>query len=181
MSPTLSPHFVSSGAADCVLIRQYTPSLSLLNPWYARAHPLEHTRATLSRGDIVAFRKPHDATGVAIKRVIALGGDKVIRHGSQKRRDQEAVTADRFGLGVVPDEIIVPRNHVWVESDNHLDNTVDSNVFGPIPANLVVGKVDKIVWPWDRRGMIGPRPRRRARDDTKVIAVDKPWMYTSDE
>src|ERR1700760_1786127 len=171
MSPTLSPDFHTTSRTDYVLVHQYEPSLSLLftslNPWSARTTPLPHARATLQRGDVIAFGKPHDPSGAAIKRVVALGGDKVIRHQSGKRRDREASCAKKLGLGILPDEVTVPPNHIWVESDNYLDDTVDSNVFGPIPANLVIGKVDRIIWPWSRIGTINSRTRRKGLDETQ--------------
>lgn len=174
MSPTLSPTFSASRNTDWVLLHKYrlTPTfLAYIFPLgdRRRQEPLPHSRAELRRGDIVAYGKNHDPSGAAVKRVVALGGDRVIRHTDEKRRDREAAEGRKLGLGEVPDVLVVPRNHIWVESDNHHISTLDSNVFGPIPVNLVLGRVERIVWPWARRGVVGSRPRRPVGQETKVV------------
>jgi mitochondrial inner membrane protease subunit 2 len=174
MSPTLSPHHTSTGTSDWVLLQKYTLSPSLLpflNPLSSRHQPspLPHSRAHLKRGDIIAYGKAHDPNGAAVKRILALGGDKIIRHSDPRRRAREAVEARKLGLVAVNDELIVPRNHIWVESDNPHISTLDSNVFGPVPVNLVLGRVSRIVWPLDRRGDIPARPRRVDWQETRVV------------
>lgn len=43
-------------------------------------------------------------------------------------------------------EIIVPKNHVWVEGDNK-DNSMDSRKFGPVSKHLIVGRIRYQIWP----------------------------------
>jgi inner membrane protease subunit 2 len=51
--------------------------------------------------------------------------------------------------------IQVPLNHLWVEGDNRDANkTLDSNSYGPIPINLIEGKVTRVLWPWRSFGTI---------------------------
>jgi mitochondrial inner membrane protease subunit 2 len=173
MSPTLSPTYSTTRRTDWVLLRQHTFSplyfLSALNPFGTTSEARPHVRAGLERGDVVALRKPHDPAGAAIKRVIALGGDRVTRHSVSRRREWETGIGKDLGLGPVADELVVPRNHVWVESDNPDIKTVDSNVFGPIHVAMVIGKVERIVWPVERMGPVGERPRRRKGEDTTVV------------
>ena len=68
------------------------------------------------------------------KRVIALEGDEVITRSPYARPRQ-----------------VVPYGHVWVEGDNaDPRKSVDSNWYGPIPKNLIIGKVQAVVWPYMR-------------------------------
>jgi mitochondrial inner membrane protease subunit 2 len=75
---------------------------------------------------------------MAIKRVIALEGDKV------------------YTRAPCPVPIVqVPKNHVWVEGDNKdWRKTLDSNHYGPIPLSLVTGRATHILWPWKSSGAI---------------------------
>ena len=76
-------------------------------------------------------RSPTDPTKQVGKRVIALEGDEVITRPPYPR----------------PREV-VPFGHVWVEGDNaDPRRTIDSNWFGPVPKNLIIGKVSALVWP----------------------------------
>jgi inner membrane protease subunit 1 len=168
MAPTLSPEYTTTSRSDWVLVSHHdiSPSLllNLLLPWRYTSTPLPHSRSTISHGDLVAFGKPHSSNGqgLAIKRVIGLGGDRITRHTDGRRREREEIEGRKIGLKSVDDEVVVPRNHVWLESDNYRDNTIDSNVYGPIPVNLVVGRVDSVVWPLGRRGKIGGERQKRA-------------------
>jgi inner membrane protease subunit 2 len=60
--------------------------------------------------------------------VVALEGDIV--------RDREHGVARR-----------IPAGHCWVEGDNALRSTRDSNKLGPVPVALVQGRVARVVWP----------------------------------
>lgn len=49
----------------------------------------------------------------------------------------------------------MPLNHVWVEGDNkNALKTLDSNTYGPIPINLIQGKVTHILFPFERIGRV---------------------------
>lgn len=53
-------------------------------------------------------------------------------------------------------EMRVPVGHVWVEGE-HPDggrSSQDSNAYGPVPVNLLVGKVSAVVWPWEKAGWV---------------------------
>jgi nickel-type superoxide dismutase maturation protease len=65
----------------------------------------------------------------------------------------------------------------WLESDNQAAGAVDSNRFGPVPRELVVGRVLVRYWPLRRRSSpvlsrtdgtdcVGPRPCERVRGPT---------------
>lgn len=95
-------------------------------------------------------RSPAHPEVLAIKRVIALPGDRVIT-----RAPYPTPVAD------------IPKNHIWVEGDNKDGNkTLDSNHYGPISMTLVQGKVTRVLWPW---GSAGPVRWWEWKGRTKVI------------
>ncbi|KAK6336679.1 hypothetical protein TWF718_009471 [Orbilia javanica] len=101
--------------------------LILLKKWNAKKD--------LKRGEVVVYRSPVDPEITAIKRIVGLQGDVVF-------------TKKPFPL----DEVVVPRNHVWVEGDDI--HSHDSNHFGAISAHLIQAKVTHIVWPFSRLGAV---------------------------
>jgi len=88
----------------------------------------------VSRGDVVILVSPKNENTEIIKRVVALEGDVVL---------------PRKGFSAVE----VPKGHCWVEGDNTRVSE-DSNCFGPVPMDFIVGKATTIVWPPTRWGKI---------------------------
>jgi len=83
-------------------------------------------------------RSPNDPNRQALKRIIALEGDTVY-------------TLPPYPF---PSEQ-VPAGHVWVEGDQFDRNkTYDSNYYGPLAKNLIVGKVEAVVWPLGKIGRV---------------------------
>ena len=77
------------------------------------------------------LRSPANPSHVAIKRIIGLPGDRITTREPCLKPTQ-----------------IVPFNHVWVEGDT--DNpakSLDSNTYGPISINLILGRVEAVLWP----------------------------------
>ncbi|OTB06389.1 hypothetical protein M426DRAFT_55369 [Hypoxylon sp. CI-4A] len=91
----------------------------------------------LRRGMIVTFWNPYDPEGMAVKRIIGLEGDIV-----RTRNPYPSPT------------IRVPMGHVWVEGDGGERFSVDSNDYGPISTNLIIGRVTHVVWPFHRAGKV---------------------------
>jgi inner membrane protease subunit 2 len=86
----------------------------------------------------ITSRSPNNPNLQVVKRVLAKEGDTVITRAPCP----------------VP-TIQVPMNHIWVEGDNGDPNkTIDSNTYGPIPLNLVNGRLTYILSPWRRFGPI---------------------------
>ncbi|KIW14613.1 hypothetical protein PV08_07397 [Exophiala spinifera] len=135
LNPTHSPD-LPEPAPDRILLQKVTfpgrPSVVFNNP------PFQ-----LHRGQIVIFYAPHDPKKWAIKRIVAVPGDRVTPRPSYPGGDGP---------------VVVPYNHIWVEGDaDGRDKTVDSNWYGPISQNLVIG-VAKAAWtpwswPWQWRGL----------------------------
>lgn len=128
MSPYLNTHF-EDGGADLRDITRSTDRILL---------DLGSPRKNLRRGMIVAFRTPHDPEKWAIKRIVALQGDRV------------------FPLPHYPDYeklrgkgLIVPFGHMWLEGDisdaNKKDSSMDSNVYGPVSTGLLVGQATHVI------------------------------------
>jgi signal peptidase I len=142
------------------------------------------------RGDIVVFRDPGNwltpdesgesgnpiqgaletiglfpSGGHLIKRVIGVGGDKVVCCDEQGRTTVNGVSIDEPYLAdqsINSDQefdIEVPKGYLWVEGDNR-GNSADSRAHlgdrggAFIPEDDVVGKAWLRVWPFDRFGLI---------------------------
>ena len=112
--------------------------------------------APLTRGEIVICHYPGDARHI-VKRVIALGGDTVeIRSGvlylNGAAVDEPYVTRpDRADFPLTE----VPEGCYFVLGDNR-PVSYDSRAVGPLPANLIEGRVRFIYWPPNRLGFIEP-------------------------
>ncbi|CZS91949.1 related to IMP2-mitochondrial inner membrane protease subunit [Rhynchosporium agropyri] len=95
-------------------------------------------RKNLGRGMIISYQSPAHPEVQVVKRIIAMEGDLVTTRAPCP----------------VP-TVRVPANHVWVEGDNEdSGKTLDSNTFGPIPLNLISGKLTYVLGPWKRFGRI---------------------------
>jgi len=68
-------------------------------------------------GHCVNFISPTDPSQCAVKRVIAIEGERIPSSNA-----------------------VVPRGHIWVEGDNK-EFSFDSRAYGPIPVSLVTGLV----------------------------------------
>jgi Signal peptidase, peptidase S26 len=128
MSPYLNTYF-EDGATDVHDITKSTDRI-LLN--------LYRPCKDLQRGMVVAFRTPHEPEKWAIKRIVALQGDRVFPLAHYP--GFEALN----GKG-----LIVPFGHMWVEGDVHDSNkkeaSLDSNIYGPVSTGLVTGKATHVI------------------------------------
>ena len=92
----------------------------------------------IERGEVVVFKTPHDPDKVAVKRVVALAGDRVLPlPGYVGSEDEQR------------DGVVIQFNHMWVEGDvDDRSKSVDSNWYGPISQNLVIGRASMLLSPW---------------------------------
>jgi len=140
------------------------PSESMQPTLLVGDHALVDKRASaldLQRGDLIVFRYPKDPSKDFMKRVVAIGGDKVeIRdkvlfvndkpqnepyalHSEQNIIPKQQDPRDNFG------PIIVPGQSYFVLSDNR-DRGMDSRFYGAIDKTLIKGKLLAIYWSWDK-------------------------------
>lgn len=107
-------------------------------------------------GDLVDFEHPLVPGMGAIKRVIGMPGDFVIRDppagggeivmGEGGLVSRVVVEAFDAGYGKERMMLQVPDGHCWVLGDN-LSESRDSRTYGPLPLGLIKGKVTAKVWP----------------------------------
>lgn len=111
----------------------------------------------ISRGDIIVFHYPRDVAKSYIKRVVAIGGDRVVI-------DRGRVYVNGFLLDepYVPQqfhdhrsyaELVVPQDSYFVLGD-HRSMSSDSRDFGPVGREYVTGKAVFVYWPMEKLGML---------------------------
>ena len=171
-SPSMEPQFVEN---DRILVQK-------VSYWGS---------ATPSRGDIVVFQDPggwlgkddsasarapltrvlekiglYPSGGHLVKRVIGVGGDRVVCCDAAGRITVNARALDEKAYlprGTAPSEqkfdIKVPKKHLWVMGDNR-GFSLDSRGHmgdpggGYVKDDLVVGKVFSLIWPLSRADLI---------------------------
>lgn len=103
---------------------------------------------TISRGDVVSFHPPGREREVYLKRVIAIGGDRVESRAGELyingvRRAEPYVQCTRFCKG--SRELLVPAGQLYVLGDNR-DHSEDSRNFGTVPEQNVIGEPVLVLW-----------------------------------
>jgi signal peptidase I len=104
--------------------------------------------------------------GHLVKRVIGIGGDRVVCCDSKHRITVNGRALNEKSYlpkGTAPSQIkfdrTVPENHLWVMGDNRAFS-YDSrgHMGGPgggyVDEDLVVGKVFSLIWPWKRAEIV---------------------------
>ena len=126
---------------------------------YGPEIPLVHLRLpalkSIHRGDIVVFRYPKDMSETFLKRVTALGGDRLeIKNGVlyvNSRPVQEPYAVHHAPVHS-PEEswgpTVVPEGKLFVMGDNR-DNSSDSRDWGFVPTSNVIGEPLFVYWSYD--------------------------------
>ena len=114
------------------------------------------------RGDVIVFHPPSDPEGEPyIKRVIAIPGDQVTVTLTQVVVDnvvlQEPYTyplaPGEVGSGTILTNVTLKAGQYFVLGD-HRDNSSDSRVFGPVPAQNIIGRAEFVFLPVNNIHMI---------------------------
>jgi signal peptidase I len=126
----------------------YGPEIPLLNwrlPMLKKIH----------RGEIVVFRYPKDMTEVYLKRVAAVGGDRVeIRDSVVYINSQPVAEPYAVHRGSIYSRyeqmapIVVPQGKLFVLGDNR-ENSSDSREWGYVPVENVIGEPLFVYWSYD--------------------------------
>jgi signal peptidase I len=142
----------------------YGPEIPWLN-WHLP------TLKTIHRGDIVVFHYPKDPEETFLKRVTAVGGDRVeIRDGVvyiNARPLDEPYAVHRGPLHSAYEEmgsVVVPQGSLFVMGDNR-DNSSDSREWGFVPVRNVIGEPIFVYWSYD-----APTTRWLDHDFTHEVA-----------
>ncbi|KAI0006415.1 peptidase S24/S26A/S26B/S26C [Xylariaceae sp. FL0662B] len=118
------------------------PTLNPAGSWLGKCLTLGPTlrpNSQLSRGMVVCSYDPLNHNGSVGKRLIGLPGDLV-----RTRDDCETP----FSL------VRVPPSHVWLEGDAGAGESTDSNLYGPVPAELLYMQITHILYPFKRAGVL---------------------------
>lgn len=106
------------------------------------------------RGDIIVFPFPLNPERRFIKRIIGLPGDTVKVQDGQVFVNgaliDEPYIADRPGYN---SQWVVSRHEVFVLGDNR-NHSSDSQNWGAVPVDSVIGKAVLVYWPLDTMGLI---------------------------
>jgi signal peptidase I len=175
---TGQPFRLPTGSMQPTLLGTSKTGGSVLNCDHVVVNRMAYYKCKPRRGDIVVFK----TSGVVspppflprnqyfAKRIVGLPGDRVsIRppfvciNGRELAdppffRDMASGKAGYTGytnggaLLSVADEIVLGQDEYFVLGDNSC-NSLDSRHFGPIKADSIVGQVNWIYWPPDRRGV----------------------------
>jgi signal peptidase I len=115
----------------------------------------------IARGDVVVFHYPLNPGKDFVKRVVALGGERV------ELRDGVVLINDRPITELYPTALAggdracttsygpqtIPPGQLFVLGDNRC-NSEDSRFFGFVPVQNVVGKALLVYWPPQRLGLV---------------------------
>lgn len=106
------------------------------------------------RGDIIVFRFPLNPSRRFIKRVVGLPGNTVAIRGGGVYIDGQVL--DEPYLAATPrydGEWVIGPGEVFVLGDNR-NNSSDSQNWGPLPIEEIIGKAVLIYWPPSEAGII---------------------------
>ncbi|MFJ7060330.1 signal peptidase I [Streptomyces microflavus] len=130
---------------------------------FVREAPDENPVAALARGAASSLGLAGPADTDFVKRVVGVGGDRVVCCDARGRLQVNGVPADETYLhpgdtaSGAPFDIVVPRGTLWMMGD-HRSRSSDSRDHlgspggGMVPVERVIGRVDWLGWPPARIG-----------------------------
>jgi len=108
----------------------------------------------IQRGDVIVFRAPEEPDKDFIKRVVAVGGDKIeVRDGVVYINDEAvdepfAHHTTTYGTHRDQKPTLIPEGQYFCMGDNR-DNSRDSRYWGTVPHHLVKGRAMFVYWSID--------------------------------
>jgi signal peptidase I len=149
----IEPRWIPSGSMLPTLQQQDRILVEKIRPRLPGPLPL---------GTIVVFQPPdpllaagYDPAAALIKRVVAGPGDRIeVRDGSMRRNGSVVVEPWRLApidYDLAP--LVVPPGHLMVLGDNR-NASLDSHLWGPLPADHVIGTAVFRYWPLNHLGPI---------------------------
>jgi signal peptidase I len=159
---TVVPGLVFGHSAELLGYKTYRVASSSMEPTLREGdHILVDTRryrdATPRPGDVIVHLDVGGEETVLVKRVVAIGGQTVtIRDGSVRvdgrALDEPYVTEDnsRCPLAQTTEHHVVPEGALFVMGDRR-DLSRDSRFWGPVRADLVLGRVTSVLLSPDGR------------------------------
>lgn len=119
---------------------------------YGPKIPFTHIRLprlkTPGRGEVVSFHPPTHPEQVFLKRVVAVGGDRVESQRGKilvNGREVNEPYTHCSPCGKDFPELTVPQGKLYVLGDNR-DRSEDSRYFGPVPNADVIGEPVLVLW-----------------------------------
>lgn len=143
------------------------------------------TTETIGKGDVVVSRSPTNPKHMVCKRVVAMGGERVEKRASASdanrrgRREEESdgwsgyrkwdeeETAGGGDRSKKKEYVTIPDGHVWLQGDNE-GNSTDSRDYGPVPMEMLRGRVFAKVWPLGECGWVERDERYALRDEKRL-------------
>ncbi|OXV05850.1 hypothetical protein Egran_06384 [Elaphomyces granulatus] len=102
-----------------------------MTPYLNEDYAELNTRSDIVLVNMWHWASPANPSNIAVKRVIALPGDRVTTREPCPKPSQ-----------------IIPFNHVWLEGDvDDPRKSLDSNTYGPVSISLITGRVVAVLWP----------------------------------
>jgi signal peptidase I len=153
----MQPHQVNGQSMDT----------TFLNGEYVMTDKLSYRFNAPKRGDVVVFKAPplaecpEGAGCDFIKRIIGLPGDTVEVRSNHFYINGQLLNEPYLNPSVetkpftytMNGPVVVPEGSYFVSGDNR-PHSSDSRMWGPVPLNLIVGKVFFRYWPLARIGII---------------------------
>ncbi|MFO8079548.1 MAG: signal peptidase I [Armatimonadota bacterium] len=137
-----------------------------------------HDEAAPERGEIVAYHAPDDRDRkMLIGRVVAVGGDEIRVKGGTLTLNAEPVE-EPFAAGEMGYEVprmTLPEDHLFILGDNR-NEARDSHVFGPVPAEAIVGRITDVQKP---PGQDPPIASRTVRSMGCILRLSAPQQRSA--
>ncbi|HLC02804.1 MAG TPA: signal peptidase I [Anaerolineales bacterium] len=127
---------------------------SLHNGEFVVVNRLAYRWNTPSRGDIIVFNFPLDPQRRFIKRIIGLPGDTVSAHSNRIYVNGIPLSEPYIAAGpLYTGQWVVGAYEVFVLGDNR-NNSSDSQNWGALPENDIIGRAELVYWPPEVMGVI---------------------------